>query len=284
MEIQNNPYPALLVSEDTLVTAPALERLLSMASPRGVFKGTREEWLEAAALIMGEWVNRAMKMRDRVSIYRGKHSFKPCAITFERYLAQTFGGKASDYNFKPSKVRYSCSLQDTGMTASNALAHVHFDHATGNKFHEIRMGVHVGGRALKNDSCRVADILLHEMIHTCAPRAGHGGAFKQIAHTLGLVGKMTATTASEELRTAIWEQVVSVLGKYPHAAVKLTPRGQRGKGSRLVKVTCPVCAFNMRTTRKWIVKAYEENEGLLCPIGHGFMIHPEFELPEVLLE
>jgi len=284
MEDSYYPYPALLVPEGTLGPAPALEPFLVNASPRGVFKGTREEWLEAAAHIMGAWINRALLMKDRVSIYRGKHSFKRCAITFERHLSSTFGGRPADYRFKPDKVRYSCSLQDTGMTASSALAHVHFDHATGNRFHEIRMGVHVGGRKLKDDSCRVADILLHEMIHTCAPRAGHGGAFKAMAHTLGLTGKMTATVATEELREAIWNQVVSVLGKYPHAAVKLVPRGKRGKGSRLVKCICPVCSFNMRTTRKWILKGYEANDGLGCPIGCGHMIHPEYDLPEVLLQ
>ena len=292
MEDTPCPYPALLVPEGTLEATAytaftvkhGLTVLLEKSSPRGVYKGTREEWLEAAAIIMGGLINHGMTLKNRSTVYRGKTSFKRNAVSFDRYLSTTYGGKPKDYHFKPNKVRYACSLQDTGMAASNALAHVHFAHATGNNHHEIRMGVHVGGRQLKDDSARVADILLHEMIHTCAPRSGHGGAFKAIAHQMGLVGKMTATVASEECRTALWEQVVTRLGKYPHQAVKLTPRGQRGKGSRLIKVICPTCAFNMRTTRKWIIKAYEDNDGLSCPIGHGYMIHPEFTLPEVMLE
>ena len=291
MEDTPYPYPALLVAEATpegdlyevFTATHGLPVLLEKSSPRGVYKGTREEWLEAAAIIMGGLINHGMTLKNRSTCYRGKTSFKRNAVSFDRYLAHTFGGKPKDYHFKPDKVRYACSLQDTGMAASNALAHVHFAHATGNNHHEIRMGVHVGGRKLKDDSTRVADILLHEMIHTCAPRAGHGGAFNAICHQMGLSGKMTATVASDELRTVLWDKVTSCLGKYPHQAVKLIPRGQRGKGSRLIKVTCPECSFNMRTTRKWIIKAYEENDGLSCPIGHGHMIHPEFTLPEVML-
>ena len=136
------------------------------------------------------------------------------------------------------------------MTQSGELAHVHFKHATGNNYDEIRMGVQVGGRRLKLDSARVADILLHEIIHTLCPQAGHRGAFRYIAQHMGLEGKMTATVAGDDLA--------------------LIPRGKRGKGSRSIKCQCTnlECLFTMRTTRKWIERA---GFVLSCPICETVM-------------
>ncbi len=264
-------YAALdseVVTDQTTVFSPRLNTLLS---PKGVFKGTREEWLEAAALIMAAWLNEAMKQKSMTRYNRKKDASKYVAldITLGQHCADHYGGKPSDYNFKPNSVRYATSLLGgQGIQSGNALAHAHLMHSTGNGYHEIRMGAHIGGRKTKNDSCRIADILLHEMIHTMAPRCGHKGAFALIARTLGLEGKLTATVASQHLRTTLWDRVVTVLGKYPHNAVKFVPRGQRKKGSRLIKCICLECEFNFRTTRKWIDKA----EGvLICPIGCGEM-------------
>jgi len=240
------------------------DRFLDLSMPRGVFKGSREEWLEAAAIIMGGWLNFALSSKQRYTLYRGKASVKAVPVSFLKHLVDTYGGKPSEYQFNPQKVRYACSLQDGGMSTGRALAHVHYAHATGNNYHEIRMSVELGGRKRKGDSARVADVLLHEMIHTCATRHGHGGAFKQLAQNIGLVGPMTATMASPALATRIWDEVVSVLGRYPHNEVQLTARGQRGKGSRLKKCICMKCGFNFRTTEKWILQnrqAYADLRG-----------------------
>jgi len=258
-------YPALLVEESTAVFSP---RLNTLCSPKGVFKGTREEWLEAAALIMSQWLNNAVNDTTRCTYNRKKDSTKwhVFETTLKRYCADHYGGKPADYTYKPNKVRFSCSLMgdaSTGMASGNALAHCHYAHATGNNYHEIRMNVTLGGRRTKDESSRVADILLHEMIHTMAIRCGHRGSFALIARTVGLKGALTSTKASDELRDAIWTQVVTRLGKYPHKAVKLIPRGQRKKGSRLIKCICPKCEFNLRTTRKWLDKAQGH---LYCPM------------------
>jgi hypothetical protein len=259
-------YTALdseVVTEQTVVFSPRLNTLLS---PKGVFKGTREEWLEAAALIMSAWLNDAMMQKSMTRFNRKKDAskFVTLKVTLAQHCADHFGGKPSDYKFKPNTVRYATSLLGgQGIQAGNALAHAHLMHSTGNGYHEIRMGAHIGGRKTKDESCRIADILLHEMVHTMAPRCGHKGAFALIARTIGMEGKLTATVASQHLRTTIWDRVVTVLGKYPHNAVKFVPRGQRKKGSRLIKCICLNCEFTFRTTRKWINKA----EGHLgCPI------------------
>lgn len=267
METNTHPYPALEV--DAIGPAVFSPRLNNLCSPKGVFKGTREEWLEAAALIMSQWLNYVANDTQRATYNRKKDATKWVftEMPLKRYCAVRFGGKPVDYTYRPNKVRFACSLMGdaaTGMASGNALAHCHYAHATGNSYHEIRMNVTLGGRRTKDESCRVADVLLHEMIHTMAIRCGHKGAFSMIARSVGLKGKLTSTVASDELRTAIWTQVVTRLGKYPHNAVKLVPRGQRKKGSRLIKCICPNCDFNFRTTRKWINQAYGV---LACPIG-----------------
>lgn len=245
-------------------------RFDDLCNPRGVFKGTREEWLEAAAIIMGSWIDYALARNDRIAIHKGRTSIKVIPQSFLASLVEQFGGKPSDYRFNPATTAYACSLQSSGMTKATSLAHIHYGWATGNKKDEIRMSVELGGRGKKDESCRVADVLLHEMIHSCAVHHGHKGAFKQIATAMGLKGKMTATRASEDLRTRIWDDVVTRLGRYPHKAVKLIPRGQRGKGSRLLKCLCPTCGFNFRTTQKWVTASHcpdSEMPIMHCPIG-----------------
>lgn len=280
MATAHNPTnPALYPQSEDEAEAQALaqvawmakhypERFTELSSPRGVFKGTREEWLEAASIIMGGWIDYAMNQNNRVQLHKGRTTFKIVEMSFVKWLCRHYGGKPSDYRYNPATTRFSCSLMGGGMTKSGELAHIHYSHATGNKYDEIRMSVELGGRRKKDESARVADVLLHEMIHSCARFHGHAGAFKHIATTLGLTGKMTATVATEDLRVKIWDDVVSVLGRYPHKEVHLTPRGQRGKGSRLIKCECKTCGCVIRLTRKWIDKAIEihDTHAITCPI------------------
>ena len=244
-------------------------RLKSLYSPRGVFKGTREEWLEIVGDILGGWIDEVMNTKDNYGKV-GRIANTPMA--FKHFLSNAYGAKPNSYTYKAQTIRFSCSLLGSGMTEGNALAHVQYKSSTGNSYDEIRMGVQLGGRKLKLDSCRVADIVLHEIIHTLCPRAGHRGEFRAIALRMGLVGKMTATTAGEDLALRIKEEIVDVIGKYPHQAVHLVPRGKRGKGSRSIKCQCVNvdCLFVMRTTQKWISRAIC---GLNCPICDNEMIH-----------
>jgi hypothetical protein len=249
----------------------------SNRNPTGVYKGTREEWLEAAMLIMGKWLNTLLHVKDiAIPTPRGmKRPKNPVLMSMAQIMSKIRSVSVKAFDFRPKTVAVSCSLQDTGMVASSALAHVHLKHATGNKMHEIRMGVHVGGQKTKARSCRVADILLHEMIHTCFPMDGHRGGFRALAVAVGLQNPMTATTASDALAQRIKKEVVNVLGKYPHKPVKLIPRGQRGKGSRSIKAQCEDCGCVIRISRTWIRIADDKNGGLICPLddgAHGLMV------------
>jgi len=237
------------------------------ANARGIYKGTREEWLEAAMGIMAVWLNTLL-----VTTQMKHPAIKGKMVSLARYfkiLTDKVGYvvKLPTPKFRLNEVRVSCSLQDTGMVASSALAHVHLKHATGNKKHEIRMGVQVGGRKTKEESNRVADILLHEMIHCVFPFDGHRGGFYFLAKAVGLMSPMTSTTASEALKQRINKEVVSVLGRYPHEKVTLIGRGQRGKGSRLILCECPECGCKVRLSRMWIDTAIDGQGWVSCPMG-----------------
>jgi len=269
---------------DTNTTTKALlsenRRFEALYSPKGVFKGTREEWLEVTGNILGSWIDEQMNHVFEVGSL-GRLNTSKTTMQLKQFLAHRYGFKPASYTFKAQSIRYSCSLMGQGMSASSEAAHIHFKHATGNNYDEIRMSVALGGRKLKLDSCRVADTLLHEIIHSLCPHAGHRGPFRYIALHMGLKGKMTATFAGEVLQKQIKEHIIDLIGKYPHKAVQLTPRGQRGKGSRSIKCQCinPSCMFTMRTTQKWInIAERESNEpdfknGLSCPICSTPMIH-----------
>jgi len=211
--------------------------------------------------IMGEWIN-----EFNASTFGWTAAGKE--VTQLKHMVNRWGGKPSDYKFNAKKIKVSCSLQGSGLQKAGSLAHIHYAHATGNNYHEIRMSVEMGGRKSKADSSRVADVLLHEMVHSCAVFHGHKRAFKHIAQGVGMTGKMTSTVATPELEARIKSEVIDVLGKYPHKKVQLIPRGQRGKGSRSIKCECTECGCIIRLTRKWIETAdYEVN----CPVCLNIM-------------
>jgi len=230
--------------------------------PSGIYKGTREEWLEEAMNIMAPWLNEVL-YQPRLNGHR-----QPVkgSVTIGKDRCVLPSDKPSNFKCRPKEIRVSCSLLSAGMSHGPAIAHVHLKQHTGNNYHEIRMGAHLGGRKTKESSARVADILLHEMIHTMFPHDGHKGGFRWTAHAVGLLSPMTSTQASPALKERIESQVVKVLGRYPHKGVKLVPRGQRGKGSRLVKCECESCGCIIRLTRKWITFAEDSQGWVSCPV------------------
>jgi hypothetical protein len=95
------------------------------------------------------------------------------------------------------------------------------------------------------------EVLVHEVIH-CAlnNKGGHRGAFKRIAVSCGLIGKMTATSAGPELAAKITEWLAASPA-YPHAAMIENPDAKK-PGSRLLKVNCEACGYTVRVTQKWV--------------------------------
>lgn len=215
----------------------------ALRQPYGVYAGTREQWLNEVANIVTPRLNDAR----RLAISKAPDNHAVHRTT----------------EFKPHLVSYSCSLVTGGLAKTGELAHAHtIDAGLPTQRHEIRMGVNLGSESAL-DSCRVADVLIHEMIHCMAVGHGHRGGFPAICKAVGLTGRMTATVATEDLTFWLLENVVEVLGQYPHQAVQLTPRGRRGIGSRSIKVQCDDadCGCVFRLTRKWID---------LCPMASPY--------------
>jgi hypothetical protein len=108
----------------------------------------------------------------------------------------------------------------------------------------------------------VAAVVVHELIHACRPDAKHGKEFKQVAVRLGLEGRMTATSASSDLKEKLGA-IVEKIGPFPHPALTDGKFSSGPKQStRLLKVSCPDCGYLVRTTQKWL------EIGLpLCPDG-----------------
>ena len=103
------------------------------------------------------------------------------------------------------------------------------------------------------------------MVHaTVGTDKGHKGPFKKLATRLGLIGKMTATVASPELKTRL-DAMAAELGPYPHAA--MNTNAIKKQTTRMVKVECAGCGYIVRTTEKWI------EVGLpTCPCGEEMKV------------
>jgi hypothetical protein len=98
------------------------------------------------------------------------------------------------------------------------------------------------------ESARVADILIHEIVHAVVGNEnGHNNVFKRCATSLGLTGKMTATIASPELKEKL-NSWINQFGEYPHRELMLSGKKQ---STRLIKCECE-CGYNIRITRKWL--------------------------------
>ena len=100
------------------------------------------------------------------------------------------------------------------------------------------------------DPIEVSATLVHELVH-CAVgvEEGHKGKFPRLAKALGLVGKMTTTTASAELKAHL-QQLTDAIGPYPHAELTHSNASKK-QGCRLLKVVCE-CGCVVRMTRKWL--------------------------------
>jgi hypothetical protein len=70
---------------------------------------------------------------------------------------------------------------------------------------------------------------------------------------MGLEGKMTETTAGEELSWFLYE-TIKTLGKYPHAEL-VSSNAEPKQTTRMMKCECPGCGCVIRMTRKWLEEA-----------------------------
>jgi hypothetical protein len=156
----------------------------------------------------------------------------------------------------PEKVRVSVGFTSHGVR-SNRIGECWHDAASQDGHFEIFL------KPTIETDARMADILTHELCHAAAGLdAGHGPQFKRVANALGLVGRMTSTTASSEWYT--WAlPILDAIGPMPYAALadgkSSAPPKQK---TSLLKVECPACGWLARVTHKHI----GAHEYLNCPV------------------
>lgn len=103
-----------------------------------------------------------------------------------------------------------------------------------------------------DDAVVVLSTLVHEMVHAAVGNdKGHGIVFKRCATKLGLVGKMRATSASSELKERL-NALISEIGPYPHARMKLGTGPDKRQSTRMIKMECAPCEYIARASRKCI--------------------------------
>jgi hypothetical protein len=95
------------------------------------------------------------------------------------------------------------------------------------------------------DPVRVAGILVHELCHAALPhKVKHGRAFRELATSLGLEGRMTSTTEGALFRL-LWAGVLERLGPLPAArfTAGFAVDFRVQKTPRMTNVACPECGF-----------------------------------------
>lgn len=157
----------------------------------------------------------------------------------------------------PKRVRCSVGFPSKGIR-SKTIGECWADTATKDGVCEIFIRP-----SLQDNGSRIADVLTHELCHAALGwDEGHGKVFRRLATSLGLTGKMTATTAGPAWHS--WaDPIISELGKFPGA--QLTGElagGKKKQTTRMIKLTCDGCGWTCRTTR-----AHIDGHGLLnCPV------------------
>jgi len=147
----------------------------------------------------------------------------------------------------PEKVRASCSWPSQGGLAQKQkrIGEAWSSKCSGDGTFEVFIS------PVLMESAEVAAVLVHELVH-CAVglKCGHNGPFRKLALAVGLEGKMTATTAGEELAGRL-ERIVAKLGEYPHSKLKHS-NAPKKQSTRMKKVECDNCGCIVRMTRKWL--------------------------------
>ena len=148
--------------------------------------------------------------------------------------------KRAGYSVNLKDVKISCGFPSTG--------------AKGKRIGECFATLNNGNNEIfihpvLDDSVRVAGVLAHELVHAYDDlKNGHGPVFRKIATSVGLEGRMTATTESDEFK-AMAKKIVAKIGKYPHK--ELPDNSNRKKQTtRMIKVICPECnEYHVRMTK-----------------------------------
>lgn len=172
-------------------------------------------------------------------------------------------------NIPAPAIRYSLTAPKTGHKKGTILGECWNRAASADDHNEIFITSNL------DDSLRILDVLLHEMIHAYDNNQhGHGPEFQRLCKMVGLQGgnngrskeSFTSTIASPELADDL-QDIIDTIGPIPHAAMNTDLSGKPKQKNRQLLVECNSCGFKFRASQKTIDSITRTN-CLSCDHGH----------------
>lgn len=146
----------------------------------------------------------------------------------------------------PAKLKIACGFPIGSRGGKKVLAQCITPDASADGITEMYIS------PVMSDPVKVMGAALHELGHAAAGvEAGHGPKFKAFCAALGLVGKATEAMPGPACEAWLRDEVLPMLGAYPHAAVDPSQRPNK-QGTRMIKLVCPETGYTVRTTKKWL--------------------------------
>lgn len=177
-------------------------------------------------------------------------SFKRSKASREDWLTQAATIYAKEINDRLGErvqpFRVSCGY--TGRGGTRRLGACWDKDASADGHHEIFITPGL------DKSADVLGVLLHQLLHaTVGVDVKHGFAFIDLARKLDLQGRgENAIVCGDDLLEFNRTSILATLGAYPHAKLEEEKSGVPKQSTRLIKCTCPISGYVVRTTREWI--------------------------------
>lgn len=145
----------------------------------------------------------------------------------------------------PANVKIACGFPVGSRGGKKILGQAISHKASAAGFHETFVS------PLIDDPMLALGVVCHEYgHHSVGIDAGHGGPFKAFCAAVGLDGKATEALPGAALKQWLADEVLPMLGAYPHAAVD--PSQRKKQSTRMIKLVCPETGYTVRTTKKWL--------------------------------
>jgi hypothetical protein len=145
----------------------------------------------------------------------------------------------------PENVKVSCGFAVGSRGGKKILGQAISQKASAAAYHETFISPTI------DDPVLVLGVGVHEYgHHAVGVEAGHGPKFKAFCAAVGLEGKATQALPNSALTAWLRDEVLPLLGAYPHAAVD--PSQRKKQGTRMIKLVCPETGYTVRTTKKWL--------------------------------
>ncbi len=146
----------------------------------------------------------------------------------------------------PARIRATCGLPST-FTRSGTLAECWADSDSADGTHEIMISPTLA------DPAQVLAQLIGALAHAAPGAMSHtSNTYMEAAANLGLcpTGETWRQVQGAEDFPQAYAGVLSALGAYPHAPLNVGTK--KTQSTRMLKLTCPLCGYTLRTSGKWL--------------------------------